>query len=136
MPPPFPIGGMENPHLTFVSPSVLQDDKSSAYVVAHEIGHSWFGNLVTNKNWTHFWLNEGFTRYIERRIICRQYNDSRYLYQSMIGKLDLENTVRGYPSDSSVTTLFPNLYREGPDEIMSSVPYERGFFFLVYIEVT
>ena len=68
LPPSFPFGGMENPYLTFVSPSIILGDRSSAYVVAHEICHSWFGNQLTGKNWTHFGLNEGFTVYSERLI--------------------------------------------------------------------
>lgn len=71
MPPSFPFGGMENPCLTFVTPTVLAGDKSLADVVAHEIAHSWTGNLVTNKNFEHFWLNEGFTVFVETKIVGR-----------------------------------------------------------------
>jgi leukotriene-A4 hydrolase len=137
MPKSFPLGGMENPHLTFVSPSIILKDKSSAHVVAHEIGHSWFGNLITNKNWTHFWLNEGFTRFIERKIIKALYGEDRYIYQSKIGELDLLNDVMRFYKQGKpeYTVLFPNLYRAGPDDIMSQIAYEKGFFFLTYIEV-
>ena len=68
MPPSFPFGGMENPCLTFVTPCLLAGDRSLADVIIHEIAHSWFGNLVTNANWSEFWLNEGFTMYAQRRI--------------------------------------------------------------------
>lgn len=71
LPPSFPFGGMENPCLTFVTPTLLTGDKSLASVIAHEATHSWTGNLVTNKNFEHFWLNEGFTRFIERKIVGR-----------------------------------------------------------------
>jgi leukotriene-A4 hydrolase len=71
MPPSFPFGGMENPCLTFVTPTLLAGDRSLASVVAHEISHSWTGNLVTNKNFEHFWLNEGFTVFVEQKIIGR-----------------------------------------------------------------
>lgn len=70
LPPSFPYGGMENPQLTFVTPSLLSGDKSNAGVVAHEIAHSWTGNLVTNVTWEHFWLNEGFTMFVERKILA------------------------------------------------------------------
>lgn len=137
MPRSFPFGGMENPHLTFVSPSIIVGDKSSTHVVAHEIGHSWFGNLVTNKNWTHFWLNEGFTRFMERKIIEGVYGRERYVYQSRIGSLDLLTEVQRFfgQGKSRCTVLFPCLYREGPDDVMSQVAYEKGFFLLTHVEV-
>ena len=69
LPPSFPYGGMENPCLTFVTPTLLAGDKSLADVVAHEITHSWFGNLCTNRSWECFWLNEGFTKFGECRIM-------------------------------------------------------------------
>jgi len=68
LPPSFPFGGMENPLLTFASPSIIVGDKSSVDVANHEIMHSWSGNLVTNMNWDNFWLNEGFTVYTERKV--------------------------------------------------------------------
>jgi leukotriene-A4 hydrolase len=71
LPPSFPYGGMENPCLTFVTPTLLAGDRSLADVVAHEIAHSWTGNLVTNASWEHFWLNEGWTVWLERRIMMR-----------------------------------------------------------------
>lgn len=70
LPPSFPYGGMENPCLTFATPTLLAGDKSLANVIAHEIAHSWTGNLVTNKDWEHFWLNEGFTVFVERKILA------------------------------------------------------------------
>jgi aminopeptidase N len=69
LPPSFPFGGMENPRLTFVTPTILAGDRSLTSLVAHELAHSWSGNLVTNKTWDDFWLNEGFTVYFERRIM-------------------------------------------------------------------
>ena len=137
MPSSFPYGGMENPYLTFVSPSIMLKDKSSAYIAAHEICHSWFGNLVTNKNWTGFWLNEGFTRYAERLIIQKHYNESRYRCQTQIGIYVMSNEINAYLSQKKpeCTKLSPNLYHDGPDEIMSDIPYEKGFIFLTYLEV-
>src|SRR6185436_14049891 len=69
LPPSFPFGGMENPRLTFATPTILSGDRSLVNLVAHELAHSWSGNLVTNATWNDFWLNEGFTVYFERRIM-------------------------------------------------------------------
>ena len=137
MPPSFPYGGMENPYLTFVSPSIIVGDRSSSYVVAHEICHSWFGNQITNKNWTHFWLNEGFTRYAERLILRKLYGENKYTCQCLMGLYDLRELVKNFISQGNeeCTKLFINNYREGPDDIMSVIAYEKGFFFLVYLEV-
>ena len=77
LPPSFPFGGMENPRLTFATPTVIAGDKSLVSLVAHELAHSWSGNLVTNATWEDFWLNEGFTTYIERRIIEAVYGEPR-----------------------------------------------------------
>lgn len=68
LPPSFPYGGMENPVFTFVTPSIISGDKQNVDVIAHELSHSWSGNLVTNATWGHFWLNEGWTTYLERRV--------------------------------------------------------------------
>ena len=137
MPNSFPYGGMENPYLTFVSPSIILGDKSSAYIAAHEICHSWFGNLVTNKNWTHFWLNEGFTRYAERLIIKRNYNESRYGCQTQIGIYVAQNEINDYINEGKpeYTMLSPSVLHDGPDDILSDIPYEKGFLFLTYLEV-
>lgn len=133
MPPSFPYGGMENPYLTFVSPSIIIGDKSSANVVAHEICHSWFGNQITGKNWSHFWLNEGFTVYSERLITLRMHGLDNFTSQARIGRDDLEALVKSM-DDKEFTKLFPNVYRKGPDGIMTNVAYEKGFLFLHYLE--
>src|SRR5699024_10192983 len=73
LPSGFPIGGMENPRLTFATPTILAGDKSLVNLIAHELAHSWSGNLVTNATWDDFWLNEGFTVYFERRITEAEY---------------------------------------------------------------
>jgi len=137
MPPSFPYAAMENPHLTFISPSLILGDKSSVYIVAHEICHSWFGNLITNKNWTHFWLNEGFAKYSERLIIRKLYNDTRFILQSLIGYYISQNRINDFiaAKRGECTKLLPNLYHDGPDDIMTDIPYEKGFLLLVYLEV-
>ncbi len=85
LPPSFPYGGMENPCLTFATPTLLAGDKSLANVIAHEIAHSWTGNLVTNKDWEHFWLNEGFTVFVERKILgALQGEEYRFVFMKYI----------------------------------------------------
>ncbi len=94
LPPSFPFGGMENPCLTFVTPTVIAGDKSLVDVVAHEISHSWTGNLVTNQNFEHFWLNEGFTVFVEGKIVGRLHGDKFRDFHSIHGLSELAETVR------------------------------------------
>ena len=82
LPPSFPMGGMENPLLTFASPSVIVGDKSQVYVAAHEMAHSWTGNTVTCADWANFWLNEGFTVYYERLSNIARDNDTTIAMES------------------------------------------------------
>ena len=93
LPPSFPFGGMENPCLTFVTPTLLAGDKSLANVVAHEIAHSWTGNLVTNKNFEHFWLNEGFTMYVERKILGKMLGEDERQFCAIEGLKDLRYCI-------------------------------------------
>mgnify|MGYP002379528884 CR=1 FL=1 len=92
LPPSFPYGGMENPNLVFITPTLLAGDRSLENVVAHEIAHAWSGNLVTNQNWESFFLNEGFTVFIERRIIARLYGEKEAeeeaLPESVLDEMD------------------------------------------------
>lgn len=85
LPPSFPFGGMENPCLTFVTPTILAGDRSLANVIAHEISHSWTGNLVTNANFEHFWLNEGFTMFVERKIKAKMFNEKLRQFEALHG---------------------------------------------------
>jgi len=134
LPPSFPYGGMENPCLTFVTPTLLAGDRSNADVIAHEISHSWTGNLVTNRTWEHFWLNEGFTVFTERKIYGRLYNEQMRHFKSIIGWKALQDSVNTFGADSPLTALVPNLKDIDPDDAFSSVPYEKGFNFLFYLE--
>ena len=133
LPPSFPFGGMENPRLTFASPTVIAGDKSLVSLVAHELAHSWSGNLVTNATWTDFWLNEGFTTYLERRIVEALYGKARADMEAMIGANDLEEARKtlDVPRDR---TLLPDLTGRDPDDAYSTVPYEQGALFLVFLE--
>jgi aminopeptidase N len=133
LPPSFPFGGMENPRLTFATPTVIAGDKSLVSLVAHELAHSWSGNLVTNATWPDFWLNEGFTTYLERRIIEAVYGKPRADMEAMIGASDLTESraTITVPRDK---TLLPDMTGRDPDDAYSSVPYEQGALFLVFLE--
>ena len=135
MPPSFPYGGMENPRLTFVTPSLLAGDRSLVSVVAHELAHSWTGNLVTNANVNHFWLNEGFTVYAERRIVEALYGEDVRAMQAAVGRADLEADIaRLSKIDPDLTKLRNDLEGHDPDEVFSTVPYEKGYLFLLRLE--
>ncbi|KAJ6656381.1 hypothetical protein lerEdw1_003884 [Lerista edwardsae] len=134
LPPSFPYGGMENPCLTFVTPTLLAGDRSLSSVIAHEISHSWTGNLVTNKTWEHFWLNEGHTVYLERRIGGRLFGEQFRHFQALGGWRELQNTINTFGSTNPLTNLIPNLKDVNPDVAYSSVPYEKGFALLFYLE--
>ena len=133
MPPSFPFGGMENPRLTFVSPTIIAGDKSLVSLVAHELAHSWSGNLVNNATWPDFWLNEGFTTYIERRIVERLYGQARADMEKVNGMRRLQDsrTTLTVPQDK---TLRPDFAGRDPDAAYSDVPYEQGALFLGFLE--
>lgn len=133
----FPYGGMENPCLTFVTPALLAGDKSMTDVVAHEIAHSWTGNLVSAATWNDFWLNEGFTVFFERKIlaIANKTEDGRHL-DSLIGLSELKEDSQEFISkgESHLTALVPDLKETHPDDSFSRIPYELGHTFLYYLE--
>mmetsp|Transcript_3578 Transcript_3578/g.8032 ORF Transcript_3578/g.8032 Transcript_3578/m.8032 type:complete len:431 (+) Transcript_3578:381-1673(+) len=133
LPPSFPYGGMENPCLTFVTPTLLAGDKSLADVVAHEAAHSWSGNLVTNETWEHFWLNEGWTIFLQRKIMTRVHGDDNFFdFDAIGGWEDLKESVGLMPD--KYTKLIPELGDDDPDDAFSSVPYEKGFNLLYALE--
>lgn len=134
MPPSFPYGGMENPRLTFVTPTLVVGDRSLVDVVAHELAHSWTGNLVTNANAEHFWLNEGFTVYAERRIIEALHGEEAMVLSAALGRRALDEAVREFSHRPELTRLRTKLDGVDPDEAFSVVPYEKGFLFLVRLE--
>jgi aminopeptidase N len=135
LPPSFPFGGMENPRLTFATPTIIAGDKSLVSLVAHELAHSWSGNLATNATWQDFWLNEGFTTYLERRIVEAIYGKRRADMEAVIGLRDLESD-RGTLTEPGDRTLLPSLEGRDPDEAFSTVPYEQGALFLSFLEAT
>lgn len=136
LPSGFPIGGMENPKLTFCTPTILAGDKSLVNLIAHELAHNWSGNLVTNQTWNDFWLNEGFTIYFERRIMesmmGKDYADMLW----EIGYQDLEAIVADLGKESEDTHLRLNLKGRNPDEGLTDIPYEKGGHLLRLIEQT
>jgi leukotriene A-4 hydrolase/aminopeptidase len=132
LPPSFPFGGMENPMLTFATPTILAGDKSLVSLVAHELAHSWSGNLVTNATWRDFWLNEGFTTYLERRIIEAVYGVPRREMEATLGRRSLEDELAGMDERDEI--LHVDLKGRDPDEGFTGVPYEKGALFLRYLE--
>jgi leukotriene-A4 hydrolase len=134
MPPSYPYGGMENACLTFVTPTLLAGDRSLANVVAHEIAHSWSGNLVTNKTWESFFLNEGFTVFIERKILERLYGAEFKGLHSIIGWEDLKGSIGQYGASHPFTCLQVDIGSDDPDDAFSSVPYEKGCTLLTHFE--
>ena len=136
MPPSFPYGGMENPRLTFVTPTLLAGDRSQVRVIAHELAHAWSGNLVTNADAEHFWLNEGWTRYAELRIVEALEGAENAALMAAICRRDLDEAVTRFLADGQggLTRLRTHLWGIDPDEAFSTVPYEKGNLFLHAIE--
>jgi hypothetical protein len=134
MPPAFPYGGMENPRLTFLTPTVIAGDRSLVNVLAHELAHSWTGNLVTNANAEHFWLNEGFTVYAERRIVEALHGTDEAELHAALGRRALDDAVARFARTPELTRLRTHLAGIDPDEAFSRVPYEKGYFFLRTLE--
>jgi len=136
LPPSFPYGGMENPTLTFATPTVITGDRSLVSLVAHELAHSWSGNLVTNATWEDFWLNEGFTVYFENRIMEQVYGKDRADMLKVLGYQELQGTLKDLDSSghSNFTELHPDLKGINPDDYFTDVPYEKGAAFLRMLE--
>ena len=132
LPPSFPFGGMENPRLTFATPTVLAGDKSLVSLVAHELAHSWSGNLVTNATWRDFWLNEGFTTYIERRIQEEIYGRRQSEMEFSIEVDELKEEMKDLaPGDQHLTI---DLKGRDPDDGVTGVPYVKGALLLRGLE--
>ncbi len=135
LPPSFPFGGMENPRLTFATPTILAGDRSLLALIAHELAHSWSGNLVTNASWNDLWINEGFTVYFERRIMEAIHGRPYAEMLAQLGLEDLEANIEELGEDSPLSHLrFPLTGEQDPDDTFSDIPYEKGYFFLRAIE--
>lgn len=134
LPPSFPIGGMENPRLTFATPTILAGDKSLVSLIAHELAHSWSGNLVTNATWRDFWLNEGFTTYLERRVTQALYGREREEMEAALGLQSLKKEMEDLKEADEI--LHVDLAGRDPDEGFTLAPYEKGALFLRLLEET
>jgi leukotriene-A4 hydrolase len=135
LPPSFPFGGMENPVVTFATPTIIAGDRSLVSLLAHELAHSWSGNLVTNRTWDDFWLNEGFTVYVESRIMEKLYGKEYADMLRVLGKGELDKTLSWMlaenPDDSHLRL---HLGDRDPDEGLTDIAYEKGRFFLMMFE--
>lgn len=132
LPPSFPFGGMENPRLSFITPTVVAGDKSLVNLIAHELAHSWSGNLVTNATWEDLWLNEGFTSYVENRIMEEVFGRDRAVMEQALDAANLRAQLKTL--DAPDTRLNLKLNGRDPDDAFSSVPYTKGQLFLLYLE--
>ncbi|TDH26423.1 M1 family peptidase [Segetibacter sp. 3557_3] len=134
LPPSFPYGGMENPNLTFLTPTVIAGDRSLVSVVAHELAHSWSGNLVTNATWNDMWLNEGFTTYFERRIVEEVYGVEEAKMQEVLGRQSLSAELADKGASNKDTKLKGELAGRDPDAAIGDIAYEKGYAFIRTIE--
>ncbi len=132
LPPSFPFGGMENPRLSFITPTVIAGDKSLVNLIAHELAHSWSGNLVTNASWRDLWLNEGFTSYVENRIMEAVFGRERAVMEQALSVQGLLAEMQTLPVGD--TQLYIDLAGRDPDDAFSNVPYIKGQLFLIYLE--
>ncbi|MGE0583274.1 MAG: M1 family metallopeptidase [Steroidobacteraceae bacterium] len=132
LPPSFPFGGMENPRLSFITPTVIAGDRSLVGVIAHELAHSWSGNLVTNATWRDFWLNEGFTVYLENQVMAAVYGPRRAAMEALLGFQSLEHEIATLPPADQLLAI--DLRGRDPDDGMSDIPYEKGRAFLTWLE--
>ena len=134
LPPSFPMGGMENPLLTFASPTIIVGDKSQVYVATHEMAHSWTGNEITCENWENFWLNEGFTVFIERHVSGEIHGEDFSKVSALLGNTSMYQDMENFGLDNTHSSLHPVLRGDNPDNSFSEVCYEKGFQLLYYME--
>jgi leukotriene-A4 hydrolase len=132
LPPSFPVGGMENPRLSFITPTVIAGDKSLVSVIAHELAHSWSGNLVTNATWRDLWLNEGFTDYLQSRIMAAVYGEQRASMEAVLGLKRLRDNLTTLKPGDQVLAI--DLRDRDPELVFSDVPYEKGRLFVTYLD--
>ena len=132
LPPSFPFGGMENPRLSFITPTVLAGDKSLVSLIAHELAHSWSGNTVTNATWRDLWMNEGFTTYLTYRIMEIVYGEEREAMEFVLGYGDLQADIGDLAADDTILAI--DMKGRDPDAVFSNIPYEKGALFLRELE--
>ncbi len=134
LPPSFPFGGMENPRLTFATPTIIAGDRSLVSLVAHELAHSWSGNLVTNATWSDVWLNEGFTIYFERRIDEALFGKEFAEMEAVLGYHDLQDALPDLKDTPEYTALYVDISSNDPDVLSPDIIYEKGYLFLRMME--
>jgi len=132
LPPSFPFGGMENPRLSFITPTIIAGDKSLVALIAHELAHSWSGNLVTNRSWDSFWLNEGFTSYVENRIVEDIYGRDQALMEQALSQDGLRAELGELAASDQKLRL--DLRGRDPDEGLTAIAYDKGNWFLRFLE--
>ncbi len=132
LPPSFPFGGMENPRLSFITPTVIAGDKSLVSLIAHELAHSWSGNATSNATWRDLWLNEGFTTYLTYRIMEIVYGTDRFNMEAVLGYQDLESNLETLDANDQILAI--DLRGRDPDDVFSNIPYEKGALFLRELE--
>jgi aminopeptidase N len=131
LPPSFPFGGMENPRLSFITPTVIAGDRSLTALIAHELAHSWSGNLVTNATWRDLWLNEGFTVYLQGRIMRAVYGDAREAMEETLDLATLRDELAEFPPQDQVLAI--DLRHRDPDDAFTQVPYIKGALFVSWL---
>jgi hypothetical protein len=131
LPPSFPFGGMENPRLSFITPTVIAGDRSLTALIAHELAHSWSGNLVTNATWRDLWLNEGFTVYLQNRIMLSVYGARREAMEEALDLQILRRELAANPASDQVLAI--DLRGRDPDEAFTQIPYIKGALFLTWL---
>ena len=134
LPPSFPFGGMENPRVTFATPTILAGDRSLTSLIAHELAHSWSGNLVTNATWRDFWLNEGFTTYFENRIMEQLYGERRARMLEVLGRRELASELASLKDKPGDQILHIDLAGRNPDDGVTPIAYDKGAAFVRMIE--
>jgi len=134
LPPSFPYGGMENPTLTFLTPTFIAGDKSLTGLVAHELAHSWSGNLVTNANWSDSWLNEGITSYFENRIVEKVYGEKRAQQEAALSFAEMQDAIAEEGADNMITALHLPPEQATPDGGSSGIIYDKGATFMRTVE--
>ena len=132
LPPSFPFGGMENPRLSFITPTVIAGDRSLTALIAHELAHSWSGNLVTNATWRDLWLNEGFTVFLQGRIMHAVYGERREAMEEVLDLATLREDFARLPPPDEILAI--DLRGRDPDDVFTQVPYVKGALFIYWLE--
>lgn len=132
LPPSFPFGGMENPRLSFITPTIIAGDRSLVGLIAHELAHSWSGNLVSNATWRDLWLNEGFTTYVENRLMEAVFGERRARMEAVLNYQSLVEEMDELEPEEEILAV--DLEGEHADKVFTDIPYDKGMLFLMWLE--